>query len=165
MPLLEVKGLTVDFDGLRAHRAVDSVDLALEAQERLAIVGESGSGKSQLLLACVGLLAANGRASGSVRFDGRELLGEGQAAAAARGTGIGFVFQDAGGSLTPHRRIGDQLADVARTRPGLSARHARGEGLAMLGRVHLPEPATIVLFGAAGVGIAARRRARKRSAS
>jgi oligopeptide transport system ATP-binding protein len=144
MPLLEVKGLTVDFDGLRAHRAVDSVDLALEAQERLAIVGESGSGKSQLLLACVGLLAANGRASGSVRFDGRELLGEGQAAAAARGTGIGFVFQDAGGSLTPHRRIGDQLADVARTRPGLSARHARGEGLAMLGRVHLPEPATIV---------------------
>jgi oligopeptide transport system ATP-binding protein len=140
MPLLEVKGLTVDFTGPRAHRALDGVDLALDAGERLAIVGESGSGKSQLLLACVGLLAANGRASGSVRFDGRELLHRDQASAAARGTGIGFVFQDAGGSLTPHRRIGDQLAEVARTRKGMTARDAREEALAMLGRVHLPEP-------------------------
>ena len=141
--LLEMSGLVVDFAGPRAHRAVDGVDLTLAARERLAIVGESGSGKSQLLLACVGLLAANGRASGSVRFDGSELLRPADAASKVRGSGIGFVFQDAGGSLTPHRKIGEQLAEVALTRPGLSAEEARAESLAMLERVRLPDPAML----------------------
>jgi oligopeptide transport system ATP-binding protein len=138
-PLLEVRGLTVDFTGPRSHRAVDGVDIGLAPRERLAIVGESGSGKSQLLLACVGLLAANGQAGGSARFDGKELL-SGDAAAGVRGTGIGFVFQEAGASLTPHRRIGDQLTEVAMTRTGLSSREARAQALAMLDRVRLPEP-------------------------
>ena len=141
--LLEVTGLVVDFAGQRAHRAVDGVDLTLAPRERLAIVGESGSGKTQLLLACVELLAANGRATGSVRFEGRELLGPAGAAATVRGRGIGFVFQDAGGSLTPHRRIGEQLAEVALTRPGLSAEDARAESIAMLERVRLPDPAVL----------------------
>ena len=138
--LLDVRGLTVDFAGPRAHRAVDGVDLALGRRERLAIVGESGSGKSQLLLACTGLLAANGRAAGSVRFDGIELLGGFDAVSRVRGGGIGFVFQDAGGSLTPHRRIGDQLAEVARMQPGTAGRDAAGESVAMLERVRLPNP-------------------------
>jgi oligopeptide transport system ATP-binding protein len=137
--LLEIRGIAVDFVGPRAHRAVDRVDLTIEPHERLAIVGESGAGKTQLLLACLGLLAANGRASGSVRFAGSELLGSG-AAAAVRGSGIGCVFQDAGGSLTPHRRIGDQLMELA-TRRGGSKREAREEAVAMLDRVRLPEPA------------------------
>jgi ABC-type dipeptide/oligopeptide/nickel transport system ATPase component len=138
--LLEIRALTVDFLAPRAVRAVDGVDLALGARERLAIVGESGAGKSQLLLACTGLLAANGRATGSVRFEGRELLGPGDAAAPARGRGIGFVFQDAGGSLTPHRRIGDQLVEVAMAARGMAKRQACDESLAMLGRVRLPDP-------------------------
>ena len=142
--LLEVAGLTVDFAGPRAHRAVDGVDFALAPRERLAIVGESGSGKSQLLLACVALLAANGRASGSVRFGGRELLGPDGAAPSVRGTGIGFVFQDAGGSLTPHRRVGDQLAEVARLRGGPPPKDARAESLDMLERVRLPEPGPLL---------------------
>src|SRR5262245_6050631 len=109
----------------RLVRAVDGVDLLLEPCERLAIVGESGSGKSQLLLACTGLLAANGRATGSVRFEGRELLGAGDPAAAIRGRGIGFVFQDASGSLTPHRTIGEQLAEVAMAARGIAKSEAR----------------------------------------
>jgi oligopeptide/dipeptide ABC transporter ATP-binding protein len=138
--LLEIRALTVDFVGPRPVRAVDGIDLRLEREERLAIVGESGSGKSQLLLACTGLLAANGRAAGSVRYDGRELIGEPGAAAAARGGGIGMVFQDAGGSLTPHRRIGEQLAEVAMHATGLPRRAALAEAAAMLARVRLPEP-------------------------
>ena len=138
--LLEVRGLTVDFAGPRAHRAVDGVDFTLAPRERLAIVGESGSGKSQVLLACTGLLAANGRATGSVRFDGLELLGGADAAALVRGAGIGFVFQDAGGSLTPHRRIGDQLAEVALARPDTSKRDAEDAAVSMLERVRLPDP-------------------------
>ncbi|HEU5468902.1 MAG TPA: ABC transporter ATP-binding protein, partial [Steroidobacteraceae bacterium] len=139
--LLEVRGLTVDFAGPRAHRAVDGAELTVAPRERLAIVGESGSGKSQLLLACTGLLAANGRASGSVRFAGHELLGPDGAAAEARGAGIGFVFQDAGGSLTPHRRVGDLLVEVAMMGVGASKREARSAALALLERVRLPDPA------------------------
>ncbi len=124
--LLEVRELTVDFSGRQAIRAVDGVNFTVSPRERVAVVGESGSGKSQLLLACTGLLAANGRAGGSVRFEGQELLGDAGAAAAVRGRGIGFVFQDASGSLTPHRRIGDQLAEVAMSHHrGHSPRSAR----------------------------------------
>jgi oligopeptide transport system ATP-binding protein len=131
MALLEISSLTVDFDGPSGIRAVDHVDLSVERQSCVAIVGESGSGKSQLLLACTGLLAANGRASGSVRFDGIELLGAGDPAAQVRGRGIGFVFQDASGSLTPHRRIGLQLAEAG------DATFAEAER--MLERVRLPD--------------------------
>ncbi len=137
--LLQVSALTVDFSGPRPVRAVDGVSLALAPRERLAIVGESGSGKSQLLLACTGLLAANGRAGGSVRFEGRELLENERSAAAARGRGIGFVFQDAPGSLTPHRRIGDQLAEVAMTATGVTRRAAADAAVEMLGRVRLAD--------------------------
>jgi oligopeptide transport system ATP-binding protein len=139
--LLEIRALTVDFAGPRPVRAVDGVGLVLGSRERLALVGESGSGKSQLLLACTGLLAANGRATGSVRFEGRELLGPGDAAATARGRGIGFVFQDAGGSLTPHRRIGDQLTEVAMAAHGISKSQAIDDAVAMLDRVRLPDAA------------------------
>ncbi|MGQ0428588.1 MAG: ABC transporter ATP-binding protein [Gammaproteobacteria bacterium] len=138
MALLEIRGLTVEFSGARPVRAVDAVDLDLAPRESLAIVGESGSGKSQLLLACVGLLASNGAARGSVRFDGRELVGPGDPAAAVRGQGIGFVFQDAGGSLTPHRRIGELLAETGVAAHGTSWRSARAEGARMLERVRLP---------------------------
>ncbi len=136
--LLEVRGLTVDFAGQPAIRAVDGVELSVAPRERLAIVGESGSGKSQLLLACTGLLAANGSSGGSVRFDGRELLGDATATASVRGRGIGFVFQDASGSLTPHRSIGDQLAEVTMAASGVGRRVALDEAAAMLGRVRLP---------------------------
>ncbi len=139
MALLEITALTVDFAGPRPVRAVDCVDLAIGSREQVAIVGESGSGKSQLLLACTGLLAANGRAGGSVRFDGRELLGPGDPAATVRGRGIGFVFQDASGSLTPHRRIGDQLAEAAVAARGCSWRDAIAASGHMLERVRLPD--------------------------
>ncbi|MBM4218621.1 MAG: ABC transporter ATP-binding protein [Gammaproteobacteria bacterium] len=142
--LLEVRDLTVDFAGRPAPRAVDGVALSVAARERLAIVGESGSGKSQLLLACTGLLAANGSARGPVRFEGREILGNARSAAAARGRGIGFVFQDASGSLTPHRRIGDQLVEVAMASAGTGRRAAVDAAVEMLGRVRLAEPASLM---------------------
>ena len=139
MALLEIRGLTVDFDGPRRIRAVDHVDLSVERESCVAVVGESGSGKSQLLLACTGLLAANGRAGGSVRFDGLQLLGADDPGARIRGRGIGFVFQDAAGSLTPHRRIGPQLVETAVAAKGVTRQAALAEAERMLELVRLPE--------------------------
>ena len=85
------------------------------------MVGESGAGKSQVFLGVLGLLAANGRAHGSARFAGRELLGLARAGLdAVRGRGIGLVFQDPMSSLTPHLKIGAQLAEVRRRHLGSS---------------------------------------------
>src|SRR5580698_380203 len=74
--LLEIAGLNVHFalaDG-DVH-AVKDASLTIQGGECLGVVGESGSGKSQLFLAAFGLLAANGRASGSVKYRGEEILG------------------------------------------------------------------------------------------
>src|ERR1700749_217913 len=75
-PLLQIRGLDVRFatpDG-EVH-AVRNVSLDVNESECLGVVGESGSGKSQLFLASIGLLAANGQATGSVRIRREEILG------------------------------------------------------------------------------------------
>jgi ABC-type microcin C transport system duplicated ATPase subunit YejF len=88
--LLRVEGLEVRFDtGHGVVEAVAGVSLEVRAGECVAVVGESGSGKTQLLLACLGLLAQNGQAAGSARFEGQELVGASDAALnMIRGTGI-----------------------------------------------------------------------------
>src|SRR5258706_6229004 len=73
--VLSLSGLTVTFDTPRGSiTAAREVTLAVERGECLGVVGESGAGKSQVFLAVMGLLAANGRAQGSARFLGTELL-------------------------------------------------------------------------------------------
>ena len=76
MALLELDNLTVSFATPSGRvPAVRGIDLRIGEGECVAIVGESGSGKSQTMLACAGLLAANGSTSGSVRFAGEDILG------------------------------------------------------------------------------------------
>jgi oligopeptide transport system ATP-binding protein len=142
-PLLELEGVCVDFTtALGTQRVVHDVSLALAAGECLAVVGESGAGKSQTFLACLGLLAANGRAAGSARFAGDELIGaDSKSLNRVRGTRIVTVFQDPMNALTPHMTIGAQLAEVL-TAHGLEGEgDARSRALAALGRVGLDEPA------------------------
>jgi len=141
-PLLEVRKLTVDFtthEGI-VH-AVSEVDLDLSAGETLAIVGESGSGKSQMLLSTLGLTARNARVSGSVRFQGQELLSASEKRLSQiRGLEIGLVFQDPMTSLNPYLSVGTQLTEPLRVHKGVGRRDAAAQAVEMLKAVHLTEP-------------------------
>ena len=115
--------------------------LQVERGECLGVVGESGAGKSQVFLAVLGLLAANGRAQGSARFLGTELLRLAPAALdRVRGAGIGLVFQDPMTSLTPHLTVGGQIAEVIRRHRGVGRAEARAMALTLLERVQVSDP-------------------------
>ena len=140
-PTLRIDGLKVHYGIDRASiAAVRDVSLQVHPGECLAIVGESGSGKSQVFLAAMGLLAKNARIEGSVRFEGAELLGLPAAGLnRIRGSKLSMVFQDPMTSLTPHVRIGVQLAEVPVHHAGASWSEARRSALDMLERVRVPD--------------------------
>jgi peptide/nickel transport system ATP-binding protein len=138
---LSLHSLSVSFDTPEGElQAVRDVTLAVARAECLGIVGESGAGKSQLFLAVMGLLAANGRVSGSARLGGTELIGLRPAALdRVRGAGIGMVFQDPMTSLTPHLTVGAQLREVLRRHRGLKRADAGRRAAALLEQVHVSD--------------------------
>jgi ABC-type microcin C transport system duplicated ATPase subunit YejF len=133
-PVLEIANLDVRFDTPDGEvHAVRGAGLTVGAGETLAIVGESGSGKSQLMLAALGLLTANGRASGSVSYRGTELLGlPPRALNRYRGAKVSMIFQEPMTSLDPHYRIGRQIAEPLVYHRGLTRRAARPRVLELL---------------------------------
>jgi peptide/nickel transport system ATP-binding protein len=140
-PLVEIAGLTVDFekDG-RVSRAVDRVDLAIAPGEALGIVGESGSGKSVTWLAALGLLPARARVGGSVRIDGRQLVGAPRRVLeGVRGKRIAMIFQDPSSCLNPVHRIGWQLVEALRLHRDLDGAAARAEALRLLDQVGIAD--------------------------
>src|ERR1700746_4012672 len=141
--VLSLRGLNVTFDLPQGElHAVRDVTLAVAGGECLGVVGESGAGKSQLFLAVMGLLAANGRASGSARLGGTELLRLPAAALArVRGRQVGMVLQDPLPSLTPHLTVGEQLMEVLRRHRSLGRTAARAHAQALLERVHVGDAA------------------------
>jgi len=141
MALLDVADLRVTFTTSDAPvNAVNGVSFQIDKGQTLAIVGESGSGKSQTAYAAMGLLARNGRATGTVRFDGRDLLHLPQAELnKVRSTEIAMIFQDPMTSLNPYMRISDQMAEVLTHHKGMSKRDAVTEAARMLDAVRIPD--------------------------
>jgi oligopeptide transport system ATP-binding protein len=140
--LLSIENLNVQFATTDGNvDAVSDLSLAINPGECLGIVGESGSGKSQTFMAALGLLADNGTARGRVMFNGTDLLSASDKQfSTIRGNKIAMIFQDPMTALTPHMTIGRQLAEVLVHHRGLTWAKARDEALAMLKRVHVPEP-------------------------
>jgi len=141
MSLLEVKDLSVDFD---THdgvvRAVNDLNFSVDAGQTLGIVGESGSGKSQSVFSIMGLLAKNGHARGSVRFDGREILNLPESELnKIRAEQIAMIFQDPMTSLNPYMKVEKQLMEVLMKHKGSSKKEAYEESLKMLDAVKIPE--------------------------
>jgi len=138
--LLEVDNLSVQYPD-SAAAAVDGLGFSIRRGEALGMVGKSGSGKTQTAMAIMGLLPGNADASGSIRFEDRELL---NAPAAIlneyRACRIAMVFQDPRSALNPYIRIGKQLSRILPAHGICTAAEARERTIAMLSKVGLPDP-------------------------
>jgi ABC-type microcin C transport system duplicated ATPase subunit YejF len=130
-PLLEVRGLRVDYG---RFRAVDDVSFDVRPGETLALVGESGSGKTTIGRAVLRLIEPS---AGSVRFEGSDVLAlRGEELRAVRRR-MQVVFQDPFGSLDPRQRIGAIVAEGLIIHRLCLARERRGRSAALLERVGL----------------------------
>jgi peptide/nickel transport system ATP-binding protein len=142
--LLEISGLKVHFrtdDGW--VRAVDGVDIGVDAGETLCVVGESGCGKTVTAKTILKLIdMPPGRiVSGSILWQGRDLVplpSEGMRRIRAKE--IGFIFQEPMTSLNPVHTVGEQIAEALREHEGMSRRAARERAAEMLRLVNIPNP-------------------------
>lgn len=143
-PLLEVRDLRVEYGRRRETvRAVDGVNLDLEAGETLGIVGESGAGKSSALMAVPRLLPRGGHIlpGSGVRVRGVDVIGaDPEKLRRVRASEIGVIFQQPGSSLNPVHRAGRAVAEAVREGRGLSGAGLREEVLRLLSRAGLDDP-------------------------
>ena len=141
MSLLNVSDLSVSFTTERGElTAVRNVSLELKAGESLGIVGESGSGKTVMSRAIMGLLPRTATRTGSVSYDGQELVGKpADEVRELWGTGMAMIFQDPMTALNPVRRIGTQVEESLRVRLGMCKEDARARALELLELVRIPD--------------------------
>ena len=141
--LLEVDDLRVTLQTARGPAdALRGVSFTLDRGDTVGLIGESGCGKSITALALMGLLPEGAVVRGSIKLDGRELVGLPEPALCElRGRRIGMVFQEPMTALNPLHTVGHQIAEPLRLHLKLSAAEARARALQLLERVQLPQAA------------------------
>ena len=140
--LLSIEGLNVRYESPRGDvRAVDGLDLSLDAGETYALVGESGCGKTATAYAILRLVEPGRIVGGRILFQGRDLLTLSEKEMRrVRGAGIGIAFQEPGAALNPVLKIGTQVGESLRIHKGLSRKAAWIEAVRLLEAVSLPDP-------------------------
>ncbi len=140
--LLSIEGVSVTLPTPRGLlRAVDHVDLAVEAGRTLGIVGESGCGKTMLSRAVLQLLPKRARPGGRVMFAGRDLFGLApEELRRLRGPELAVVFQDPMTSLNPVLTVGTQIVETLQAHLGLETVAAMRRGAELLTEVGIPAP-------------------------
>jgi len=117
-PLLKVSDLTVTYPN--GAVGIEGVTIDVGAGEKVGLVGESGSGKSTAAMAVMGLLPGRSSVTGSVSFDGSELVGaRTDVVRKVRWTGISMIFQNSMTALNPVTRVGGQVVDAVRFHRGV----------------------------------------------
>ena len=141
MSLLDVQGLRVTLPTARGPvQALRGVSFALARGQTLGLIGESGCGKSITALALMGLLPDGAQVQGSIKLDGRELLGLPEPDwCRLRGNRLAMIFQEPMTALNPLHPIGRQIGESLRLHRQLDAGAARAEALRLLERVQLPQ--------------------------
>ncbi|MGR3509208.1 MAG: ABC transporter ATP-binding protein [Sulfitobacter sp.] len=136
-PILDVADLHVSFrqEGTLTH-AVRGVSFSLKRGETVALVGESGSGKSVSALSTVSLLGDSAEVSGSVLYDGQQMVGANdKLLRKVRGNDISFIFQEPMTSLNPLHTIEKQLGESLALHQGVVGAEARARILDLLEKV------------------------------
>lgn len=141
-PILSVRDLTVAFPSeAGVVQAVNGVSFDLYPGQSLGIVGESGSGKSVTSLAVMGLLPSYAKITGSVMYQGVDLLTLNDAKMSKyRGKEIGMIFQDPLSALTPVFTVGDQIVEALQIHQNLSREAAWNRAIELLDMVGIPNP-------------------------
>jgi dipeptide transport system ATP-binding protein len=138
MPLLDIRNLTVSFDtSIGLFKAVEGIDLSVDAREVLAIVGESGSGKSVEMLAVMGLLPITATVTADkLEFDGKDLLSMSRAEKRQIiGRDIAMIFQEPVASLNPCFTVGFQIEEVLRFHMKMDRKTRRARAIELLEQV------------------------------
>ncbi|MCU1320417.1 MAG: transporter related protein [Acidobacteriaceae bacterium] len=146
-PLLAVNDLSISFGSHESAdpsppKAVDAISFAIAPGQTLGLVGESGSGKSATSLAILRLLSPNARTTGSILFDGHELLTLSESAMRRhRGRDIAMIFQEPMTALNPVMPVGAQIAEAVEAHhPELSRSAVKSRVLEAMHQVALPDP-------------------------
>ena len=138
MALLDIRNLTVSFDtSIGLFKAVEGIDLSVDAREVLAIVGESGSGKSVEMLAVMGLLPITATVTADkLEFDGKDLLSMSRAEKRQIiGRDIAMIFQEPVASLNPCFTVGFQIEEVLRFHMKMDRKTRRARAIELLEQV------------------------------
>ena len=141
--ILQVKNLVTAFSTDRGTvRPVNGISFDVKKGRTLAIVGESGSGKSVTSLSVMQLIPENGRVEqGEIWFEGQELSkATKRQMQHLRGNRMAMIFQEPMTALNPVFTVGEQIAEVLRLHQKQSRQEAARNAIAMLEKVHIPDP-------------------------